>query len=418
MDPNFFENNRKKLSNILNKGEMAVLFSGRAPKKLGDESYIFTPLRNFYYMTGLDRQDMIYIMYMTDKGVGDILLAEPYDEVKAKWTGAAMLPDEITKISGIENIGYNNEFKDILEGIVHKNGINKIYMDIEDNEKTPEGLPEAEYDALGRSYDIANIHDALGEMRIIKEDTEIEYIKKAISITKDGIYAMMKRARSGMYEYEIEACFDYELKRQGVRDLAFKSIVASGHNGTVLHYSENNCQTKENDLVLCDVGAQYGYYNGDITRTFPVSGKFTPAQRRIYDIVLEGQQLVIDSIRPGIEFKKLNEILKKYYAVKLKEIGLISSDEEVSRYYYHSVSHSLGLETHDIGRRKEGLIRKGMVFTVEPGLYIEQENIGIRIEDDVMVTDSGCVVLSADIIKKAEDIEKFMAGNENDTKRN
>ncbi len=414
MDSKFYENNRAKLSKYIGKGEMAVLFSGKAPKKLGDESYRFTPLRNFYYLTGIDRQSFIYIIYRAESGIRDIILIEPYDEVEAKWTGAAMLPDEVIRISGIENIGYNNEFKSVLDNIVNENGINKIYMDIEDNAKTPEGMSEMEYNTFREKYNIENIHDVFGELRLVKEDCEAEYIRKAISITKDGIYAMMRNAKAGMYEYEIEAHFDYELKRQGVRDFAFTSIVAAGHNGTVLHYSENNTRTAENDLVLCDVGAQYKYYNGDITRTFPVSGKFTERQKQIYNIVLEGQQLVIDSVKPGIEFKRLNEILKEYYAVKLREIGLITSDEEVSRYYYHGVSHSLGLETHDIGRRKEGLIRKGMIFTVEPGLYIAEENIGIRIEDNVMVTDTGCIVLSADIIKSVEDIEGFMAGNKND----
>ncbi len=411
MDRKFFKKNRAKLSKYISKGEMAVLFSGSAPKKLGDESYAFTPLRNFYYMTGLDRQGFIYMMYGTGKENKDIVLIEPYDEMAAKWTGAAMLSDEAIKISGIENIGYNNDFENILKDIVRENNISTIYMDMEEGAKAPEGMTEAEYTSLGEKYHIENMHDILAKLRMVKEPCEAEYIKKAISVTKDGIYAMMKNARAGMYEYEIEAYFDYELKRHGVKDLAFRSIVASGHNGTVLHYSENNAMTNENDLVLCDVGAQYKYYNGDITRTFPVSGKFTKRQKQIYNIVLEGQQLVIDSIKPGVEFKRLNILLREYYAVRLKEIGLISSDEDVSKYYYHGVSHSLGLETHDTGRGKEGLIRKGMIFTVEPGLYIEEENIGIRIEDNVMVTDTGCTVLSEDIIKSVEDIEKFMAGN-------
>ncbi len=416
MDVIFFENNRKKLSSIIDKGEMAVLFSGRAPKKLGDESYLFTPLRNFYYMTGLDRQDMIYIMYNDGNGIGDILLIEPYDEVSAKWTGAAMLPQEVTEISGIGNIGYNSDLYNVLEEIISENNIKRIYFDIEENENAPEGISEMEYNELKSrcAVEMGNIHDPLAELRIIKENCEARRIRIAIEITKDGIYAMMKNARKGMYEYEIEAYFDYELKRQGVRDLAFKSIVASGKNGTVLHYSDNNCPIGENDLVLCDVGAQYEYYSGDITRTFPVSGKFTERQKQIYNIVLEGQKLVIDSVKPGVEFSRLNEILKEYYAVRLKEIGLITSDEEVSRYYYHGVSHSLGLETHDTGRYREGIIRKGMIFTVEPGLYISEEGIGIRIEDNVMVTDTGCIVLSEDIIKSVEDIESFMAGNGND----
>jgi Xaa-Pro aminopeptidase len=215
-----------------------------------------------------------------------------------------------------------------------------------------------------------------------------------------------------MYEYQAEAYFDFELKKAGVRDFAFKSIVASGKNGTVLHYSDNDSIMEDGSLVLCDVGAQWNYYNGDITRTFPVNGKFTPRQRQIYDIVLGGHDLIIDTIRDGVEFASLNEILKKYYAEELKKIGLIKNDNEVSKYYYHGVSHLLGLETHDVGRHNEGLLREGMVLTVEPGLYIEEENIGIRIEDDVLVLKNGCEVLSKDIIRTADDIEKYMGGND------
>ena len=222
---------------------------------------------------------------------------------------------------------------------------------------------------------------------------------------------MMLNSKAGMMEYEIEAYFDFELKKNGVNDFAFKSIAASGINGTILHYSDNNYQTKNNDLILFDVGAQWEYYNGDITRTFPVNGKFTKRQKQIYNIVLEGQQKVINAIKPNIEFKKLNEILKEHYAIELKKIGLISFDDEVSKYYYHSVSHMLGLETHDVGRHNEGVLKEGMVFTVEPGLYIAEEEIGIRIEDNIMVTKNGCEVLSKDIIRTVDEIENFMAGN-------
>ena len=160
------------------------------------------------------------------------------------------------------------------------------------------------------------------------------------------------------------------------------------------------------------MGAQGEYYNGDITRTFPVNGQFTERQKEIYNIVLEGQEKVIEAVKPGIEFKRLNEILKEHYACELKKIGLIKNDEEVNRYYFHSVSHMLGLETHDVGRHNEGLLQEGMVFTVEPGLYIPEEKIGIRIEDNVIVTENGCRVLSKDIIRTVDEIESFMAGNE------
>lgn len=413
MNTDFYINNRTKLENKLEDNSAAFLFSGKAPVKLGDEYYQFTPLRNFYYMTGLDRQNMIYFSYKKAGAVTHSIFIPRYDELKAKWVGAELLPNEVEEISGIQNIYYIDEFDEIVSNILFSKRIENIYLDLENRYFDDNSLSLELSKKFIKNYpyiNIKNLHNIIAEFRMIKEPEEIEYITKAIDITGKGINAMMKNSKVGMYEYEIEAYFDFELKKNGIKDFAFKSIAASGGNATILHYSKNDSKTKDNDLIMFDVGAQYKYYNGDITRTFPVNGKFTDRQKQIYNIVLEGQLKVIESIKPGMEFKRLNEILKEHYAVELKKIGLIDFDEEVSKYYYHGVSHMLGLETHDVGRHNEGLLEEGMVFTVEPGLYIADENIGIRIEDNVVVTKDGCRVLSKNIIKSVEDIENFMAG--------
>lgn len=413
MNTDFYINNRTKLENKLEDNSAAFLFSGKAPVKLGDEYYQFTPLRNFYYMTGLDRQNMIYFSYKKDEAVTHNIFIPRYDELKAKRIGAELLPNEVEEISGIQNIYYIDEFDEIVSNILFSKRIENIYLDLENRYFDDNSLSLELSKKFIKNYpyiSIKNLHNTMAEFRMIKEPEEIEYMTKAIDITGKGINAMMKNSKVGMYEYEIEAYFDFELKKNGIKDFAFKSIAASGGNATILHYSKNDSKTKDNDLIMFDVGAQYKYYNGDITRTFPVNGKFTDRQKQIYNIVLEGQLKVIDSIKPGMEFKRLNEILKEHYAVELKKIDLINFDEEVSKYYYHGVSHMLGLETHDVGRHNEGLLEEGMVFTVEPGLYIAEENIGIRIEDNVIVTKDGCRVLSKDIIKSIEDIENFMAG--------
>ncbi len=414
MDSNFFINNRNKLFKEMKDNSIAILFSGKAPKKLGDENYQFTPLRNFYYMTGLDRQNMILMLYKKGEVRETFIFIERYDEIKAKWVGAVMLPNEVTEVSGIENTAYLDEFNENLATYMFNKRIENVYMDFENRDFNNIGDAFSLSSKIRNNYpyiNFINAHNIIAEFRMLKEPCEIEKIKKAINITKKGIYSMMSNSKAGMMEYEIEAYFDFELKKNGVKDFAFKSIAASGKNGTTLHYSDNNCKTKDNDLILFDVGAQWEYYNGDITRTFPVNGKFTERQKQIYNIVLEGQQKVIKAIKPNLEFKRLNEILREHYAVELKKIGLISSDEEVSKYYYHGVSHMLGLETHDVGRHNEGLLQEGMVFTVEPGLYIAEEKIGIRIEDNVVVTKDGCEVLSKDIIRTVDEIENFMAGN-------
>ncbi len=414
MDSNFFINNRNKLFKEMKDNSITILFSGKAPKKLGDENYQFTPLRNFYYMTGLDRQNMILMLYKKGEVKETLICIERYDEIKAKWVGAVMLPNEVTEVSGIENTAYLDEFNENLATYMFNKRIENVYMDFENRDFNNIGDAFSLSSKIKNNYpyiNFINAHNIIAEFRMLKEPWEVEKIKKAINITKKGIYSMMSNSKAGMMEYEIEAYFDFELKKNGVKDFAFKSIAASGKNGTTLHYSDNNCKTKDNDLILFDVGAQWEYYNGDITRTFPVNGKFTERQKQIYNIVLEGQQKVIKAIKPNLEFKRLNEILREHYAVELKKIGLISSDEEVSKYYYHGVSHMLGLETHDVGRHNEGLLQEGMVFTVEPGLYIAEEEIGIRIEDNVVVTKDGCEVLSKDIIRTVDEIENFMAGN-------
>ncbi len=412
---NFFCSNRKKLSDFLQDRCAVVLFAGQAPLKRGDERYPFSPDRNFYYFTGISEQNIIYMAFKVDGEFSEMMFLERFDPVEAKWTGAVIGKDEAKRKSGIEDFKYIDEFYDFFSDTVFKKKIEKVYLDLE-NRYMKGVTPAFDFaEKLQKNYpyiNIANCYNDFAKMRMIKESFEINKIKQAIDITKEGILLMMQNSKSGMFKYEIEAYFDFVVKKRGASDFAFKSIAASGVNATILHYSENNCKTKKNELILFDVGAQVDFYNGDITRTFPVDGKFTDRQKVIYDIVLRGQKKIIESIKPNIPFISLNNILKEFYLVELKKIGLLSDDatiDDVSKYYYHSVSHLLGLETHDAGRHNEGILEQGMVMTVEPGLYIEDEGIGIRIEDNVVVTENGCEVLSKDIIKEISDIENYMA---------
>jgi Xaa-Pro aminopeptidase len=411
---NFVTENRRLFAENIEDNSIAVIFSGNIKNKLGDEYYPFTPNRNFYYLTVVDRPNLILMLIKKDGITESIMFTERYDELKAKWVGAVIGQDECSELSGVErsSFKYIDEFDECFASRVFNGHTENVYLDLENRDFNADTPALKFASRLMSNYPALKIYDAhsiLAKLRQIKGRIEIDRIKKAIEITGKGINAMLRNANAGMYEYEIEAYFDFELKKAGVKDFAFKSIAASGKNATVLHYSENNCRTKDNDLILCDVGAQYEYYNGDITRTFPVNGKFTPRQKQIYDIVLGGNRLIVDMIKPGIEFKSLNVKLKEYYAVELKRIGLIENSDEVAKYYYHGVSHMLGLETHDVGRHNEGLLKAGMVLTVEPGLYIAEEGIGIRIEDNVLVTENGYEVLSPDIPRTTEEIEAVMA---------
>lgn len=219
----------------------------------------------------------------------------------------------------------------------------------------------------------------------------------------------MTNLKPGMHEYQIESYFDQAIKFHGGTGIAFTTIAATGENATCLHYSSNNTQIKDGDLVLFDLGALYENYNADISRTFPANGKFTPRQKQLYNIVLEGQEVVFSHAKPGITTLELNQKLIAFYQKKLKEIGLIKEDSEVQKYYYHGVSHHLGLDVHDLCEYTP--LKPGCVITNEPGLYIKEEGIGIRIEDDVLITEDGCVNLSKGIIKTVEEIEEFMEKN-------
>lgn len=401
----FFEKNRKKLLDKLNDGDLVILYAGAAPVKRGDENYPFTPDRNFYYVTGIDRQNLIFAIGKLGGKDFERLYIEPDNGQMARWIGANLTAEEAEEISGVKDIKLTDNFEDDLQ-LLSKD-TKKLYLDLDrkdlDIESIKEGMSE-----VFKAVKIENIFNTFAQMRVIKEPWEIELVRKAGDITRLGIEEMMKNAKPGMWEYEIEAYYDFVLRKNGVKDKAFSTIAASGMNGTTLHYVENNSKTHENDLILIDAGAQWEYYAGDISRTFPVSGKFTERQKLVYNIVLGGQQLVIDNIKPGVEYPSLNEMLKEYYFEELKKIGLVKTKEEVFNYYFHGVSHFIGAETHDVGDRSQTL-KPGMIISVEPGLYIAEWSIGIRIEDDALVTENGCEILTKDMIKTVDDIERFMA---------
>ena len=405
----FFKNNRNKLFSVIKDNSVVVLFSGNAPKKSLDEQYSFAVNKNFYYETGINENNDIVILSKIKGQCNSTLFISRFDETKAKWVGKTLSIEEAKEISAIDNIRYIDEFDNVLDEYLSK--VDFVYLDMEkqsfEDRLTYSELFKAEINELCSEIEVLDCYNLIAEHRMVKEKEEIEMIQKAIDITKIGIESLMKNSKSNIYEYELEAYFDFEIKRNGATDFAFKTIAASGVNGAVLHYSSNNSLIEKDSLILFDLGAEYHLYNADITRTFPVDGKFSDRQKQIYDIVLRGQDLVISKVKPGVTLVELNNILVDFYYEELLKINLIKEKEEVRKYYYHSVSHHLGLDTHDASIRNYPL-KEGAVITVEPGLYIEEEKIGIRIENDVLVTSEGCIDLASDIIKTVEDIEEFM----------
>ncbi len=411
MKREFHVEKRQKLMESLMDNSITIIFSGKAPYKSADETYPFTPNRNFYYLTGIDREHMIILITKINSVISETLFIERPDPILAKWVGDRMSVDEAQQISGVQNIDYVENFEVVFSSIMNRNTIEKLYLDLERQEWNIESSQANDFAIMvGQRYaylDVKNVHERISNLRVIKSKCEVENLKNAIEITNEAILNVLKNAKPGMMEYELEAYFDFILKSKGVKDFAFKTILASGKNAATLHYSKNNSKVKAGDLILMDLGAQFEYYNADISRTFPISGRFTGRQRKIYEVVLKAQMAVEETAKPGVLFKKLNEVAKEILAQGCKELGLIKKDDQLSEYYFHGVSHFIGLDTHDVGDRNTEL-KPGMVMSNEPGLYIPQESIGIRIEDDLLVTESGCENLSKNIIKDPDEIEAFI----------
>ena len=405
---------REALAAKLPENAIAFLFSGKEVHSIGDEMFPFKVDRNFHYLTGIDRPNMVYMMVKLNGKATDTLFIESFDEMMAKWVGAKMLPAEATEISGIERVMMVEDMWSIIHSTMNRQMDHvaslDVYMDLS-KQSHDQMLPAHEFTKeFAAKYPYAaikNLFATMVELRVIKSEAEVEIMSKAIAVTNEGIKNMMDHSHGDIWENELEAHFDFVLKCNQC-DHAFPTIIGSGKNGTVLHYGENNQVAKDGSLVLCDLGAAYKNYSADITRTFPVNGKFTERQKQIYNIVLEANEMVIAAVKPGLTLRGLNAMVVEFYEKKLAEIGLLENGKKVSDYYWHGVSHMLGLETHDVQLSGYEL-QAGNVFTVEPGLYLEEEDIGIRIEDDVLVTEDGCINLSKDIIKSVEDIEAYMA---------
>lgn len=413
MNKEFFKKNREKLIEKIEDNSVIVLFAGNAPKKSGDENYPFTPNRNFYYFTGINEEGPIIILSKIKGIVNERLFIKEIDEERERWVGKSIRSNEAEEISAVKNIDYLGNFKEYLNRVFSESEEINLYLDMErDSFYELETIGENFSEEVKKRYPfvrIKNIFPKIIPLRMVKSEEEIKEMKKAIEITIKGVESLMKNAKAGMKEYELEAYYEFVCRSNGIKDYAFKTIAAAGKNATILHYVDNNSKIKDGDLILFDLGAQNNYYNADITRTFPVNGVFSERQKEVYNAVLRVNERVIKTIKPGLEYKELNKMATEWIAEECINLGLIKDKKEVSKYYWHSIGHSLGLDTHDISNKDRNTIfKEGMVWTVEPGIYIEEESIGIRIEDDVLITSDGVQVLTKDMIKTVEDIEEFM----------
>ena len=394
---------------------IAVLYSGIEHHVSADEYDLFTAHanRNFFYLTGLRRDKMALVLDKAAAEPKTTLFIEEADPSMERWYGRKVTVDEAKELSGIDNVRFIDELDGALDMIMTREDVYTAYFDTYRHQK--EDLPDYnvvkanEFKAAYPGVSIRNIFPFVAEQRMQKDEDEIALTKEAIKLTDTALKNVLANLKPGMFEYEAQADFEYSIRRNGAEWTAFPTIAGSGMNGTMLHYDTNQDMMEDGSLLLMDLGARVRGYNSDITRTYPVNGKYTERQRQVYDIVLEANRTVLKEAKPGMTTVDLNNICKKVLAAGCIRLGLIEKEEEISRYYMHGVSHHLGIDVHDVTVDSNKKLRPGAIISDEPGLYIDEWEIGIRIEDDLLITEDGAVCLSEEIMRDADEIEAYMA---------
>lgn len=402
---------RSRLLNELEVGDIAVLFAGKAPKSTADSQYKLRTNKSFYYLTGLSSEGYVLALQRKRTEMREILFIEKPNYDIEKWVGRMLTIEQAKEKSGADEVMYLDQFENWLNGEIVTGEAGRVLVDA-DRYRANEPLSDVQIFARDirdkyAGLQIGSVHTNIAEMRLYKSPAEIELMRKAIELTKVGILGIIDQTAPGKGENEIEAEFAYHIRKGGAQRTSFDTIAAGGGNAAILHYVDNNQKLVDGDLLLLDLGAQYAEYAADISRTIPVNGRYTDRQREYYNLVLKAQRDVMDIIKPGTHFSQMQETAIKSISESLIKMGKIEDPKDVSKYYYHGVGHYLGLDVHDVGSR-DRILKPGMVITCEPGIYVADEGLGIRIEDDILITEDGHENLSADIPKSIEEIEKLM----------
>ena len=409
----FFQKTRRSLSGKLAKSTVAVFQSADRILRNGDQHYPYRQDSNFFYLTGIESPGCKLVVFQENFFGSDqeILFIPKVDPKKEAWEGEMLTKEQATEISGVEKVVYLDKF----DGLIHRHLKNASSFSIchQDypNEAQSAGIVRW-INNLKNQYpglEIKHLNNTMAELRMKKHPEEIDLIKQAISITEKGLRAVFSSIQPGLWEFDVEAILMKAFIQNRSMMVAFPPIVAAGINATTLHYSTNHCQIQEGDLVLIDVGADFGYYSSDITRTIPATGNFSERQKELYSGLLEIQKSFIRKVKPGMKLSDLTKQSKQDVGKFLQSIGLIDTIDDVLKYYFHNLSHHLGIDTHDVALMNVPL-EAGNVITIEPGIYIPEENIGIRIEDDILVTETGFDNLSKGIPKEINELELLIHG--------
>ena len=406
---------RNKVFEKMEDNSAAIIFAGTSKVTSEDEYFPFVVNPNFFYLTDITQENSILVLIKSANGNFEYLFVDEYSELKEKWTGKRITYQEARDTSGISSVDANNNFEAMLNMFFAKDNnqygnINTLYIDqpyeqkIKENVFITDYVKSLESNPLFEGVRILDLRPILTRIRMVKDAQEIEDLKEAIKHTNAGILDLLTFIKPGIYEYSVSDRFEYFEKCNWREGLAFSTIAAGGKNATCLHYPQQKDALRDNTLVLFDLGYTYEGYSADISRTYPVNGKFTPLQRSIYEAVLACNKAVINYVRAGMTINDLQAYATEFLRKECISRGLMSEDGDIRRYYYHNVSHFLGLDTHDTGDRSKPL-EDGNVITVEPGLYFAEHGIGVRIEDDVVIREGCGECLSKNIAKEVEDID-------------
>ena len=423
INPDFFVNNRKRFMRKMQPDSLAIFYSNDLMPRSGDTFFPFRQNSGLFYLSGLDQEETVVVLFpdCIKDGFQEVAFVKRTSDYIAIWEGEKYSKEKAREVSGIQKVYWLDEMAPILHELILLS--KRIYINTEEHDRFIPELPTRNMrmarDVMER-YPAHKYHRAqpiLKKLMMNKQEAEVELIQQAIGITGKAFKRVLEFVRPGVMEYEIEAEIAHEFIRNRASGHAYDPIIASGANSCVLHYTHNNQVCKAGDVLLMDFGAEYGHYASDLTRTIPVSGQFNKRQRSVYDavlqIMLEAQQLLV----PGTTLEEYSKEVVKMMESALIDLKLLSRKEIdqqnpelplYKQFFMHGTSHHLGMDVHDLADRYVP-IQEGMVFTCEPGIYIRDEKLGIRIENDILVTENGPLDLMAGIPVEAEEIEELMS---------
>ncbi len=422
VNSSFFSENRQKLAKLMLKDSVAIINSNDIMPSNADGSMKFLQNSDLFYLTGINQEDTILMLDPSspDESKKEILFIRDYNPELEVWEGKKLSPPDASEISGIKTVLELSKFESIFHDVMCTR--QNVYLNTNDHDRSRNVVESRDMRFIKycrNSYPLHTYHrlsKLIYSLRVIKSDEEIELLQKACDITGAGFRRILKFVKPGVMEYEIQAEFAHEFIRQGSSYADYEPIIATGENSCFLHYIKNDDQCNDGDILLLDLAAGYANYNADMTRTIPVNGKFTKRQKDVYNSVLRAMKGTIKEMKPGKSLNELKLVTRELIAKELVDLKLVTPEDvkdlknksaNFKKYYPHDVSHFLGLGVHDVGDFDEPM-KAGMVLTCEPGIYIREEKLGIRIENDILITAKGNNDLMANIPSEAEEIEELM----------